>query len=142
VASVALVGDDRGLVLVDRSRNFAPRPHHHRLHHYAEEARPGCRRACTREDRAHHRCARGFVFPSRGRHARLVSDWSSAVCSSDLPEAAVRQLTDRLAAVLRGLIVEAQDRHVLRLAQATGSLWRAETGEADEGAAPTAWLQR
>src|SRR5262249_26837564 len=57
------------------------------------------------------------------------------------PEAAVRQLTDRLAAVLRGLIVEAQDRHVLRLAQATGSLWRAETGEAGDAAARTAWLR-
>src|SRR5258706_1020404 len=26
-----------------------------------------------------------FFFPSRRRHTRLVSDWSSDVCSSDLP---------------------------------------------------------
>src|SRR5262249_59283051 len=26
-----------------------------------------------------------FFFPSRGRHTTLVSDWSSDVCSSDLP---------------------------------------------------------
>src|SRR5258706_16035483 len=28
-----------------------------------------------------------FFFSSRRRHTRLVSDWSSDVCSSDLPEA-------------------------------------------------------
>src|SRR5258706_12200033 len=27
-----------------------------------------------------------FFFSSRRRHTRLVSDWSSDVCSSDLPE--------------------------------------------------------
>src|SRR5262249_58585224 len=27
----------------------------------------------------------GFFFSSRRRHTRLVSDWSSDVCSSDLP---------------------------------------------------------
>src|SRR5262249_61637533 len=27
-----------------------------------------------------------FFFSSRRRHTRLVSDWSSEVCSSDLPE--------------------------------------------------------
>src|SRR5262249_58442950 len=31
-----------------------------------------------------------FVFSSRRRHTRLVSDWSSDVCSSDLNLAAVR----------------------------------------------------
>src|SRR5215213_4337788 len=29
-------------------------------------------------------CARPFFFSSRRRHTRLVSDWSSDVCSSDL----------------------------------------------------------
>src|SRR5262249_58288420 len=31
-----------------------------------------------------------FFFSSRRRHTRLVSDWSSDVCSSDLARAAVR----------------------------------------------------
>src|SRR5437016_9581397 len=30
------------------------------------------------------RCTRLFFFSSRRRHTRLVSDWSSDVCSSDL----------------------------------------------------------
>src|SRR5262249_57340003 len=38
----------------------------------------------------------GFVFSSRRRHTRLVSDWSSDVCSSDLPLFAAR--TSALAA--------------------------------------------
>src|ERR1019366_10426307 len=33
------------------------------------------------EDRMRH--ARGEIFSSRRRHTRLVSDWSSDVCSSD-----------------------------------------------------------
>src|SRR5262249_60079244 len=32
-------------------------------------------------------CVRCFFFSSRRRHTRLVSDWSSDVCSSDLVEA-------------------------------------------------------
>src|SRR5262249_58332124 len=31
------------------------------------------------------RCASWLFFSSRRRHTRLVSDWSSDVCSSDLP---------------------------------------------------------
>ena len=30
-----------------------------------------------------------FFFSSRRRHTRLVSDWSSDVCSSDLPGASI-----------------------------------------------------
>src|SRR5438093_6467792 len=32
-----------------------------------------------------------FFFSSRGRHTRLVSDWNSDVCSSDLCELAARR---------------------------------------------------
>src|SRR5215213_11216375 len=38
-----------------------------------------------------------FFFSSRRRHTRLVSDWSSDVCSSDLP--AGRARAERLARV-------------------------------------------
>src|SRR5262249_58684923 len=31
-------------------------------------------------------CVDGFFFSSRRRHTRLVSDWSSDVCSSDLEQ--------------------------------------------------------
>src|SRR5438046_6961820 len=34
-----------------------------------------------------------FFFSSRRRHTRLVSDWSSDVCSSDLSAEGMRQLT-------------------------------------------------
>src|SRR5438046_6701039 len=33
-----------------------------------------------------------FFFSSRRRHTRLVSDWSSDVCSSDLPGASPRRV--------------------------------------------------
>src|SRR5256885_11585547 len=35
-----------------------------------------------------------FFFPSRRRHTRLQGDWSSDVCSSDLPRAADPQHAD------------------------------------------------
>src|SRR6266487_1367730 len=35
-----------------------------------------------------------FFFSSRRRHTRWTGDWSSDVCSSDLPEAAMRRCTD------------------------------------------------
>src|SRR5262249_58741071 len=34
-------------------------------------------------------CSLFFFFSSRRRHTRLVSDWSSDVCSSDLPPRAL-----------------------------------------------------
>src|SRR5258706_2815005 len=37
-----------------------------------------------------------FLFSSRRRHTRLVSDWSSDVCSSDLPSASGRSNGNRL----------------------------------------------
>src|SRR5258706_8171280 len=40
-----------------------------------------------------------FFFSSRRRHTRLVSDWSSDVCSSDLQSPRLRAITDM---VVRG----------------------------------------
>src|SRR6266542_3343382 len=39
-----------------------------------------------------------FFFSSRRRHTRCYRDWSSDVCSSDLPRALVATLIDRLRA--------------------------------------------
>src|SRR5258706_3594585 len=46
-----------------------------------------------------------FFFPSRRRHTRLVSDWSSDVCSSDLPGFAA-DIDDIIATVAIGLGIE------------------------------------
>src|SRR5258705_12785012 len=35
-----------------------------------------------------------FLFPSRRRHTRCLSDWSSDVCSSDLPRKYLRHDSD------------------------------------------------
>ena len=58
------------------------------------------------------------------------------------PEAAVRQLTDRLAEALRRQIVEADDRETLRLLRVAEALWRDEHAHspADEPAR-VAWMQ-
>jgi 1-acyl-sn-glycerol-3-phosphate acyltransferase len=53
------------------------------------------------------------------------------------PEAAVREVTERLADALRGLIVEAQDRKLLRLLHVAATIWEPET----DPAARTAWMQ-
>ena len=98
----------------------------------------------------------GLVFEEpgtfrTGRALLLVGDpvplAEGAAPDGAAPEAVVRQLTDRLEAALRRLIVEARDRHVLALARAAEAIWRAEAGApADagvaEGPARTAWLQR
>src|SRR5438045_2404632 len=42
------------------------------------------------------RCYITFFFSSRRRHTRCLSDWSSDVCSSDLPKALVLALTPLL----------------------------------------------
>jgi hypothetical protein len=56
------------------------------------------------------------------------------------PVAAVRALTDRLAAALRRQIVEAEDRDTLALMRLMERVWREESGaHADPGSA--AWLQ-
>jgi hypothetical protein len=63
-----------------------------------------------------------------------------ALHASD-PAAAVRALTDRLAAALRRQIVEAEDRETLRLLRLMERVWRQESGApADPRSA--AWLQR
>jgi glycerol-3-phosphate O-acyltransferase/dihydroxyacetone phosphate acyltransferase len=57
------------------------------------------------------------------------------------PGAAVRTLTDRLAAALRRQIVEAEDRETLRLLRLMERVWREESG-ATPNPRSTAWLQR
>src|SRR5262249_58981308 len=48
-----------------------------------------------------HSYSRFFFFSSRRRHTRLVSDWSSDVCSSDLGHHRARHLERGLAFVRR-----------------------------------------
>ena len=57
------------------------------------------------------------------------------------PMAAVRTLTDRLAAALRRQIVEAEDRETLRLLRLMERVWREESGSA-RNPRSAAWLQR
>src|SRR3989440_6626446 len=46
----------------------------------------GCEIACAHSGAAiHSLCLRVFFFSSRRRHTRSDRDWSSDVCSSDLP---------------------------------------------------------
>src|SRR5438046_10619293 len=45
-----------------------------------------------------------FFFSSRRRHTRLVSDWSSDVCSSDLPAPRTKMINVHGKLVLPGLI--------------------------------------
>jgi 1-acyl-sn-glycerol-3-phosphate acyltransferase len=59
------------------------------------------------------------------------------------PQEAVRQLTDRLAEALRGLIVEVEDRHTLRLVEHAEAVWRQERPDgARDPAARAEWRQR
>ena len=58
------------------------------------------------------------------------------------PERAARVLTDELAAALRGLIVEADDRQTLRHLRFAEELWRVEGGEVPaDPAGRVAWLR-
>jgi 1-acyl-sn-glycerol-3-phosphate acyltransferase len=58
------------------------------------------------------------------------------------PERAARVLTDELAAALRGLIVEADDRQTLRHLRFAEELWRSEGGEVPaDPAGRVAWLR-
>jgi 1-acyl-sn-glycerol-3-phosphate acyltransferase len=93
----------------------------------------------------------GLVFhePGTFRTGWALVLIGEAVALADLaalyrtaPEAAVRQLTDRLAEALRGLIVEARDRERLRLMTVAEAIWRAEGGGADGVAARADWLRR
>ena len=57
--------------------------------------------------------------------------------------AGARVLTDRLAAALRAQIVEADDRHTLRLLELVEELWREADGAPPAGdAARVGWMQR
>ena len=47
-----------------------------------------------------------FFFSSRRRHTRLVSDWSSDVCSSDLYEGFAAYLTERWSDIVTVWTVE------------------------------------
>src|SRR5690606_9995181 len=50
-------------------------------------------------------CCRSFFFSSRRRHTRFSRDWSSDVCSSDLPAGNLRCSTLSNAALLCSLIL-------------------------------------
>ena len=60
----------------------------------------------------------------------------------NVPDTAVRRLTDRLAEALRRLIIEANDRQTLRLLHVVESLWREEFQEATRDAATQTELIR
>src|SRR5262249_58177562 len=70
-----------------------------------------------------------FFFSSRRRHTRLVSDWSSDVCSSDLTSTAPSSTAVGAAVVLDGAVEVAHgDRDVVDLgddgvAHALAPLW-------------------
>src|SRR5262249_57712804 len=51
-----------------------------------------------------------FFFSSRRRHTRLVSDWSSDVCSSDLDRSLMRSMTPGAEASGAGVIDLMSDR--------------------------------
>src|SRR5258706_7051706 len=51
-----------------------------------------------------------FFFSSRRRHTRLVSDWSSDVCSSDLTERIMRDPVDTYMNYLVPMVVEQTNR--------------------------------
>jgi 1-acyl-sn-glycerol-3-phosphate acyltransferase len=58
------------------------------------------------------------------------------------PEAAVHGLTEGLATALRGLIVEARDRRILRLVAAAEAIWRAESGDAGAPGLQATWMRQ
>jgi 1-acyl-sn-glycerol-3-phosphate acyltransferase len=75
----------------------------------------------------------GAPVPTAGALARAASD----------RDAAVRELTDAIAATLRHLIVEAQDRETLRLLHLAEALWRQDAGKAGPPAVARAeWMRR
>ncbi len=94
----------------------------------------------------------GLVFhePGTFRTGRALVLVGSPVPSEDClalyrtaPEAAVRQLTDRLAEALRQLIVEAEDRHTLQLLRVLEATWRDELAESrQDETARIAWMQQ
>jgi glycerol-3-phosphate O-acyltransferase/dihydroxyacetone phosphate acyltransferase len=72
-----------------------------------------------------------------------VSTADAVTLARSEPERAARALTDELAAALRGLIVEAEDRQTLRQLRFAEELWREEGGEVPaDPAGRVAWLRR
>jgi len=91
----------------------------------------------------------GLVFqrPAEFRTGRALVVIGEPIAAADLarrhatdPEGAVRELTDRVAAALRALIVEADDRQTLRLLEIAHAVWREDDDEAP-GADRLAWMQ-
>jgi 1-acyl-sn-glycerol-3-phosphate acyltransferase len=76
----------------------------------------------------------GDPVPTASALARVEQD----------PEGAVRDLTDRVAAALRALMVEAHDRETLRLLDIAETLWREGAGElgSDSVAERAAWKRQ
>jgi len=94
----------------------------------------------------------GLVFrkPGTFRAGRALvligAPISTADCQGPGPassERAARILTDRLAEALRAQIVEADDRHILRLLELVEELWRDQNGgPPPDETARVAWLKR
>jgi 1-acyl-sn-glycerol-3-phosphate acyltransferase len=94
----------------------------------------------------------GLVYhdPGTFRTGRALVQIGPPVPITDLvaryeagPEAAVRALTDRLAAALRALIIEADDRHTYQLLRTAEVIWREEAGGARPDAVEqTDWMRR
>jgi 1-acyl-sn-glycerol-3-phosphate acyltransferase len=94
----------------------------------------------------------GLVFTAPGtfREGRAlvligppVPTAAAVILARTEPERAARELTDDLAAALRGLIVEADDRETLRYLRFAEEIWRDEGGEAAaDPAGRTEWLRR
>ena len=89
----------------------------------------------------------GLVFdrPGTFRSGRALVLIGAPVATSDLPggPAQARVLTDRLTEALRRQIIEADDRHTLRLLGLVEALWREIDGAPPrEDAARVGWLQR
>src|SRR5262249_60054299 len=78
-----------------------------------------CNRSVVTLDRL-VRCCAFFFFSSRRRHTRLVSDWSSDVCSSDLrPSASVkRSVYPSLSMDAEGRPLDGSTRYVLHFDRA------------------------
>jgi glycerol-3-phosphate O-acyltransferase / dihydroxyacetone phosphate acyltransferase len=91
----------------------------------------------------------GLVYEEPGsfRTGRALVVTGEPVPTRDLvdgyaadPTAAVRALTDRIAGALRGLIIEAEDRHTLHLVGAVERLWGARAE--NDAVARAAWTRR
>ena len=82
----------------------------------------------------------GWALALAGAPVRLddcVADYTAA------PAEAVRRLTDRLAAAVRDLGIEAGDRKILRLLTVARDIWRQEGDRsADDPASEAAWMMR